>query len=78
VTREKFEEITAELLDRTRIITEGVLAQARLGRDDIDRSLLVGGSTRMPMVQELIRRLSGREPEHGVSQAAAAPVAGAQ
>ncbi|MDT0615241.1 Hsp70 family protein [Streptomyces lancefieldiae] len=68
VTREKFEEITAELLDRTRIITEGVLAEAGLGWDGIDRLLLVGGSTRMPMVQELIQRLSGREPERGISQ----------
>ncbi|MEW2291100.1 Hsp70 family protein [Streptomyces sp. NPDC006743] len=68
VTREKFEEITAELLDRTRIITEGVLAQAGLGWEGIDRLLLVGGSTRMPMVQELVRHLSGREPERGISQ----------
>ncbi|MFF9002090.1 Hsp70 family protein [Streptomyces achromogenes] len=68
VTREKFEEISAELLDRTRIITEAVLEEARLGWADIDRILLVGGSTRMPMVQELIRRLSGKEPERGIAQ----------
>lgn len=68
VTREKFEEITAELLDRTRIITEGVLEEAGLGWDGIDRILMVGGSTRMPMVQELIQRLSGREPERGIAQ----------
>ncbi|WP_255953746.1 Hsp70 family protein [Streptomyces odontomachi] len=68
VTREKFEEISAELLDRTRIITEGVLEEAQLGWADIDRLLLVGGSTRMPMVHELIRRLSGREPERGIAQ----------
>ncbi|GHA90789.1 molecular chaperone DnaK [Streptomyces tendae] len=68
VTREKYEEITAELLDRTRILTEGVLEEARLGWDDIDRILLVGGSTRMPMVPKLIQRLSGREPERGIAQ----------
>ncbi|WP_075732967.1 Hsp70 family protein [Streptomyces acidiscabies] len=68
VTREKFEEITAELLDRTRVITEGVLSEAGLGWADIDRLLLVGGSTRMPMVPELMRRLSGREPERGIAQ----------
>ncbi|MGQ4514418.1 Hsp70 family protein [Streptomyces sp. DW26H14] len=68
VTREKFEEITAELLDRTRIITEGVLEDAGLGWAGVDRLLLVGGSTRMPMVQELIGRLSGREPERGIAQ----------
>lgn len=68
VTREKFEEITAELLDRTRIITEGVLEEAGTDWAGIDRVLLVGGSTRMPMVQELIHRLSGKEPERGISQ----------
>ncbi|MEW2117776.1 Hsp70 family protein [Streptomyces sp. NPDC005474] len=68
VTREKFEAITAKLLDDTRVITEGVLKDARLGWADIDRLLLVGGSTRMPMVQELIQRLSGREPERGIAQ----------
>jgi len=68
VAREKFEEITADLLDRTRIITEGVLEEAGLGWDGIDRVLLVGGSTRMPMVRDLIRRLSGREPERGIAE----------
>ncbi|MEU0673253.1 Hsp70 family protein [Streptomyces sp. NPDC006172] len=68
VTREEFEEITAELLDRTRIITEGVLEEAGLGWADVDRLLLVGGSTRMPMVPDLVRRLSGGEPERGIAQ----------
>ncbi|MCQ4044142.1 Hsp70 family protein [Streptantibioticus rubrisoli] len=68
VTREKFEEITAHLLDRTRVITEGVLEEAKLSWDGIDRVLLVGGSTRMPMVHALVQRLSGREPERGINQ----------
>lgn len=68
VTREKFEEITAELLDRTRILTEGVLEEAGLVWDGIDRVLLVGGSTRMRMVPELILRLSGNEPERGIAE----------
>lgn len=68
VTREKFEELTADLLDRTRIITEGVLSEASLTWSDIDRVLLVGGSTRMPMVPELITRLSGKDPERGINQ----------
>ncbi|MFJ9741632.1 Hsp70 family protein [Streptomyces sp. NPDC101166] len=68
VTREEFEGITAELLDRTRIITEGVLEEAGLGWADVDRLLLVGGSTRMPMVEGLLRRLSGAEPERGIAQ----------
>ncbi|MFJ9107862.1 Hsp70 family protein [Streptomyces sp. NPDC102283] len=68
VTRQKFEELTADLLDRTRIITEGVLSEASLTWSDIDRVLLVGGSTRMPMVSELITGLSGKEPERGINQ----------
>jgi molecular chaperone DnaK len=68
VTREKFEEITADLLDGTRILAEGVLREAGLGWSDVSRLLLVGGSTRMPMVPELISRLSGKEPERGVAQ----------
>jgi molecular chaperone DnaK len=68
VTREEFETLTADLLDRTRILTEGVLADASLTWAQIDKILLVGGSTRMPMVPDLVRRLSGREPERGVNQ----------
>ncbi|MFJ5846223.1 Hsp70 family protein [Streptomyces sp. NPDC092903] len=68
VTREKFEELTADLLDRTRVITEGVLSEAGLTWAGIDRILLVGGSTRMPMVPELITRLSGKDPEPGINQ----------
>lgn len=68
IPRETFEEITADLLDRTRIITEGVLEEAKLTWADIDKVLLVGGSTRMPMVPRLVRELSGKEPELGISQ----------
>jgi molecular chaperone DnaK len=63
VTREEFEEATAALLERTRLTTEIVVRQAGLSWADIDRVLLVGGSTRMPMVRRMLRELTGKEPE---------------
>ncbi len=63
VTREEFEEATAGLLERTRLTTEIVVRQAGLGWGDIDRVLLVGGSTRMPMVRRMLREMTGKEPE---------------
>ncbi|MFF7675338.1 Hsp70 family protein [Actinacidiphila glaucinigra] len=68
ITREKFDELTTELLDRTRILTEGVLEESGLTWDDIDKVLLVGGSTRMPQVPALVGRLSGKSAERGVNQ----------
>jgi molecular chaperone DnaK len=62
VTREEFEVMTRDLLERTEIIAEGVLEDAGLTWERIDQVLLVGGSTRMPMVRELVRRLSGKAP----------------
>ena len=63
VTRDEFEAVTAGLLERTRMTTEIVVRQAGLGWGDIDRVLLVGGSTRMPMVRQMLRELTGKEPE---------------
>jgi len=67
VSRAKFEELTAELLSETRDLTESVLAAAGFTWADVDRVLLVGGSTHMPMVHEAITRLSGKEPVRGVN-----------
>ena len=67
VTREKFEEMTQDLLDRTQFTTKQTLQAAGLGWSDIDRVLLVGGSTRMPMVAKMLRELSGKEPDASVS-----------
>jgi len=67
VTREKFEEITRDLLDRTSFTTRQTLQAAGLGWNDVDRLLLVGGSTRMPAVRNMLRVLSGKQPDHGVS-----------
>ncbi len=63
VTREQFEEATAALLERTRVTTEIVVLQAGLSWTDIDRVLLVGGSTRMPMVVRMLQTLTGKTPD---------------
>jgi molecular chaperone DnaK len=67
VTREEFEEATAALLERTRLTTELVVRQAGLAWADIDRVLLVGGSTRMPMVVRMLEALAGKPPDRSVS-----------
>lgn len=62
LTRERFEELTADLLEKMVAPTRQALADARLKPRDIDRVILVGGATRMPAVQQLCRRLLGKEP----------------
>ena len=61
LTRETFEELTAELLEKCRSLCEVVLAEAKMTWDQIDTVLLVGGSTRMPMVQAMISEISGKQ-----------------
>jgi molecular chaperone DnaK len=67
VTRELFQEITQDLLDRTAFTTRQTLAASGLTWEEIDRVLLVGGSTRMPAVQEMLQKLSGKVPDCSVS-----------
>jgi molecular chaperone DnaK len=68
LTRATFEEITRDLVDRTRQPVEQALADAKLGADDIDEVILVGGSTRIPAVQALVRRLTGgKDPNMSVN-----------
>jgi molecular chaperone DnaK len=67
ITREEFEEATAALLERTRLTTEIVVRQTGLTWAAIDRVLLVGGSTRMPMVGRMLAELSGKELDRSVS-----------
>lgn len=67
VTREQFNEMTADLLERTAYTTRQVLAAAGMSWKDVSRLLLVGGSTRMPMVSEMLRQISGLEPDHTVN-----------
>jgi molecular chaperone DnaK len=67
VTREQFEKLTDDLLIRTADISEEVLEEAQLTWAGIDRILLVGGSTKMPMVREMLQRLSGKAPDTTVN-----------
>jgi molecular chaperone DnaK len=67
ITRQQFDEMTADLLERTAYTTRQLLAAARLEWKDVSRLLLVGGSTRMPMVVEMLQKLTGMEPDHTVN-----------
>ncbi len=67
VTREQFEEITADLLDRTAYTTRQLLEASKLSWSDVQRVLLVGGSTRMPMVQRMLLHLTQLDPAKTVN-----------
>jgi molecular chaperone DnaK len=67
LTRAKFDELTADLVEKTMGPTKQALSDAGLSAKDIDRIVLVGGSTRIPAVQEAIRKLLGKEPHKGVN-----------
>ncbi len=67
ITRAKFEELTADLLERTRKPFEDVIKEAKIKVSDIDHVVLVGGSTRMPAVAELVKKLAGKEANKGVN-----------
>lgn len=67
VTREEFIELTEDLLERTAYTSRQVLAEGNCEWDDIDRVLLVGGSTRMPMVAQMLEELSGITPDRSVN-----------
>ena len=67
ITREQFESLTRDLLTRTRLTVQQALRQANLGWEGVNRILLVGGSTHMPMTAEMIRGLSGQEPDHSLA-----------
>ncbi len=67
LTRAKFQEMTADLVDRCRKPFEQAIEDAGLSKGDIDHVVLVGGSTRMPAVQELVMSMTGREAHKGVN-----------
>ncbi len=67
VSREEFEDVTAPLLERTRLTSELVVRQAGLTWQALDRVLLVGGSTRMPMVPRMLEQLTGKVPDRSIS-----------
>ncbi|MCA9889646.1 MAG: molecular chaperone DnaK, partial [Anaerolineae bacterium] len=67
LSRSKFEQLSAALLKRVEVPVVQALKDAELTKNDIDEVVLVGGSTRMPMVQELVERLLGKTPNKSVN-----------
>ena len=67
LTRSNFQEMTADLLERTKIPFHNVIKDAGVKVSDIDHVVLVGGSTRMPAVADVVRELTGKEPNKGVN-----------
>ncbi len=67
LTRAKFEDLIRDLVDSTLIPVRNALKDAKMKKEDIDQIILVGGSTRIPMVQELIKKELGKEPNKSVN-----------
>lgn len=67
VTRAKFEELTRDLVEETRKPVNDALADAGLSASDVEKVLLVGGSTRIPAVQELVKDITGKEPQRDIN-----------
>lgn len=67
LTRAQFEKLSADLIERTMKPTRQALKDAKLNPNDVDKVVLVGGSTRIPAVQEAIKKLIGKEPSKGVN-----------
>jgi molecular chaperone DnaK len=67
LTRAEFEKLTSDLLDRTRGPVEKAIKDAGISTKDIDEVILVGGSTRMPAVQESVKKITGKDPHMGVN-----------
>ena len=67
LTRAKFEDLTRELTERVVRPTQNALKDANLKASEIDKILLVGGSTRMPMIQKKVKELLGKEPTKGIN-----------
>lgn len=67
ITRAQFEDLTRDLMERTQMLVNQVLEDAKLTRADIEGVVLVGGSTRMPMVREYVERMSGKPALTGVN-----------
>ena len=67
LTRAKFEEICADLIDRCRIPVENAIRDAKINKSALDEVVLVGGSTRIPAVQELVKKVLGKDPNQSVN-----------
>ena len=67
LTRAQFEELCSDLIDRSRTPVEKAMKDAKLTKEDIHEVVLVGGSTRIPAVQELVKKILGKDPNKGVN-----------
>jgi len=67
LTRAKFEELASKLIDRCRVPVEQALKDAKLASSELDEVVMVGGSTRIPAVQELVKRVTGKDPNQTVN-----------
>ena len=67
LTRAKFEELIGDLIDATKIPVENALKDAGITVADLHKVLLVGGSTRVPAVQEAVKKITGKEPDKGIN-----------
>ncbi len=67
LSRAKFDELTADLVEKTMVPTRQALSDAGLSASEIDKVLLVGGSTRIPAVQEAVKKFTGKEPFKGIN-----------
>lgn len=67
LTRAKFDEITAHLVEKTSGPVKKSISDAGISSNDIDKVILVGGSTRIPAVQELVKKLTGKDPHKGIN-----------
>lgn len=67
LTRAKFEELCSDLIDRCRVPVENALRDAGLSKTEIDEVVLVGGSTRIPAIQELVKRILDKDPNQSVN-----------
>ena len=67
LTRSEFQKLTEELLERTKRPFQQAIKDAGISVDDIEHVVLVGGSTRMPAIQELVKALTGKDPHRGVN-----------
>ena len=67
LTRAKFEELIGDLIEATKIPVENALKDAGISANDLHKVLLVGGSTRVPAVQEAVKKITGKEPDRGIN-----------
>ena len=67
ITRAKFNELISDLLDKTKTCVQQALHDAGLKTSQIDKVILVGGSTRVPAVQDLVKNITGKEPFKGIN-----------